>query len=565
MLLALLMTIGHFATAGNDSTGDGSSGNPYQTTAKANAVQASFTGLSFNGGDVFNDATLSLTVSGTLGSPYVVNSYGTGKATLSPPAISGKYHQSVLLSNVSYVTVDSLTLSGPGVTSGPYNAFDMGGGVTSSVSGGVEITLTGSTVVAGIRVTNCDISGHYYGVKPYIPQAATGTLSAYVGNNTIHGNAYAGIYNLHTMSYDQKFAGSVVELNDIYNNYGASDASIDAQGDRSTSGGTVHIPSGWGVFFGNGDSACVLRSNRVHNNGESSNPNAGGGPVGIMLTSCNGTTVGGPSWVYGNEVYTQHAPELVDGQGIDCDGGCVNCVVERNYVHDNDGSGLMDLSLGGSFGTNDLNAFRFNVLQNNGRAATGHGAEITVSGSTNSAWYNNTVWNQKVGGSVTGLIQVTNNGGPAFRNNVLSVGGGATFGTILGTPATVMQNNLYDVRSGSSFSLVVTGVGTYTSLSGMQGGGLEKNGGANVGSTAAPLFVNGGNGGSGYAVGTVNVSVVAYNPGAGSPLLTLGIDWGSALQGTTEWHGNAAKSGSNYPTGAVGPAASGMVGPVCAF
>jgi hypothetical protein len=73
----------YFATAGNDTTGNGSQGNPWQTISKLASLtlQPNDT-VNFNGGDVFNGLMYREVISGTEGNPIIFRSYGSGKAIL---------------------------------------------------------------------------------------------------------------------------------------------------------------------------------------------------------------------------------------------------------------------------------------------------------------------------------------------------------------------------------------------------------------------------------------------------------------------------------------------------
>lgn len=79
----------HFSNGGNDTTGDGSILNPFQTVAKANALIAAFStspfsGLFFFGGQTFNDAALNISgIAATAAAPVFIDSYGTGRAKIS--------------------------------------------------------------------------------------------------------------------------------------------------------------------------------------------------------------------------------------------------------------------------------------------------------------------------------------------------------------------------------------------------------------------------------------------------------------------------------------------------
>lgn len=95
----------HFATAGNDDTGDGSIAAPYQTITKLNALWAAGTlnagdSVVFKAGDTFY-GTITVKESGTSGNPIIIGSYGSGDN----PIISG------------FTTLSSWTDEGGGIYS----------------------------------------------------------------------------------------------------------------------------------------------------------------------------------------------------------------------------------------------------------------------------------------------------------------------------------------------------------------------------------------------------------------------------------------------------------------
>lgn len=80
-----MLTRIHFSTMGNDTTGDGSLLNPYQTVGKANSEAADDTELVFEGGETFAGTTLSLTNLTNVR----IGSYGIGIAILDLTSAAG--------------------------------------------------------------------------------------------------------------------------------------------------------------------------------------------------------------------------------------------------------------------------------------------------------------------------------------------------------------------------------------------------------------------------------------------------------------------------------------------
>lgn len=93
-----------------------------------------------------------------------------------------------------------------------------------------------------------------------------------------------------------------------------------------------------------------------------------GGPVGLMLYTCNGVLVSGcESFNVSNGLATY------DGDGMGVDVGTTNCTFENNYSHDNEGPGFYAYSWDAGLGTNG-NAFRNNLAVNNAFSSGSEGS-----------------------------------------------------------------------------------------------------------------------------------------------------------------------------------------------
>jgi hypothetical protein len=110
-----------------------------------------------------------------------------------------------------------------------------------------------------------------------------------------------------------------------------------------------------------------------------------------------------------NEVYGEHRLGG-DGQGIDADISAVNTVIEYNYLHDNEGGGILFC------GSNNTTA-RFNILENNSNGAFVFIGSIPAA---KTKIYNNTVYTSMKNGADVVHLQ-GNKGGRsiAFYNNLI--------------------------------------------------------------------------------------------------------------------------------------------------
>lgn len=512
-----------YVASGGSDTNVGSSGSPWQTFTKANRYGESSIlagdSLLLNGGDTFTGSLRMTAAPATSAARFTVGKYGSGVPTIS---CSNSY--GVWLDGCTYSTVQDLTITGSGVTSG---------GVTTSTEPGIKATLTGAADLNGIMIARNTISGTYSGINLVVNTSnANSIVRPEILGNVIHdvANAAIGIWQLPAgAAHTLRCTSPQVQGNTVYNVYG--DAALLSQ---SGAGLVIGNCSG-GLFFGN----------LVHHTGAASYSSAVGGPTGILAYECNGTVFSS------NEIYNSFAPEGVDGQGLDLDGGCVGCVVERNYIHDCDGPAFMVLKISG-YTQNNNNVIRWNVCQNNGRrsahASGGNAATfIILNGDTNTVVHNNTSYDAKATGTEDKSIGDTSSSGAIFRDNIFTVSGsGATFGSVKN--GSLLQGNCYDAIGGASFSLTYNSVAK-TSLSSLQGV-AETVGGVAVGTTTAPGYTSAG-GGSAYAVGTIRYNLSAYDASAGA---TLGLDMLTVFStdpGQNDFHGNPVRTANGYPVGAV--------------
>jgi hypothetical protein len=91
---------------------------------------------------------------------------------------------------------------------------------------------------------------------------------------------------------------------------------------------------------------------------------APGGPCGIWAAGSNNVVI------QHCESFRNHTgKDSADGDGFDLDGGVTNSIVQYNYSHDNDGYGFLLCSYKGAPHPWRNNIVRFNISDNDGRAA----------------------------------------------------------------------------------------------------------------------------------------------------------------------------------------------------
>jgi hypothetical protein len=117
-----------------------------------------------------------------------------------------------------------------------------------------------------------------------------------------------------------------------------------------------------------------------------------------------------------NEVYGEHA-KGGDGEAFSLDASARNVTLEYNYVHDNEGGGVLFCG--------SVNAtVRFNIFENNAKSAI---AFIGTYPAKNSSIYNNTIYaSAKTRASVVRTFNGKRGSGVSFKNNIVySYGSGS--------------------------------------------------------------------------------------------------------------------------------------------
>lgn len=181
-----------------------------------------------------------------------------------------------------------------------------------------------------------------------------------------------------------------------------------------------------------------------------------------------------------------------DGGGFDLDGGCVECVLQYNYSHDNDGPGLMVYSYPYASYADRGNIVRFNLSENDSRRGSRYaGLWIRNDGTnpmTNLEVYNNTV----VIGSWASQAALVNGAGvhACLRNNIFFSNGAAVpLRVELPADALRFEHNVYWRQDGPV--QVAWGTNLYSSLSEWREiTGQESIAGKGTGIFGDPLFVN---------------------------------------------------------------------------
>jgi hypothetical protein len=278
----------------------------------------------FQGGVTFaGSLNFDITDSGTPENPVTVASFGAGRATIESGNKNGLHAK-----NTSGFIVKDLIFSGAGA------------GIDDTFSGINFYTDLDTIKPAYIRIDNVKISGYrwegirFYGEK----KGSSGFRNVRITNAEVHDIGDKGI----------SFGGPQPENDWGHKNIYVGHCKV--YNIRGISGKKGH--SGNGIILSSVDSA-VIEYCTAYNNGEFSDDPNTGGPIGIWYWDTrNGI-------IQFCESFNNKTGNRADGGGFDLDGGCVNCVMQYNFSHGNDGAGY------GIYQYTNAREFKNNVVRYN--------------------------------------------------------------------------------------------------------------------------------------------------------------------------------------------------------
>jgi hypothetical protein len=396
------------AQSGDDSRDGRTPATAWRTIERANA--ASFKpgdGLLLHAGQAFK-GTLRLGPddAGTPQNPVAVGSFGNGRAT-----IEAGLGYAVLVENAGGVEVRDLLCVGQDRTK------NQGAGVAFINA------LPGNRKLRHVRIRNVEVRGFGRklpkpGTLPEGYQLPEGAGILVAGNASdgsksgfedveiavcvSHDNGYYGI--LITGAWDAKargYANANVRIRDcrVFEN----------------SGDPLYHEnhSGSGILVEDCDGGLVERC-VAYENGALCN-DAPGGPCGIW------TAVARRVVIQDCESF-RNRTRAADGDGFDLDGGCIECVLQYNYSHDNDGAGFLVYTYAGAPHEDRGNVVRWNVSENDARRNRQYGGIClgnSGDGMTGVQVYHNTVIMTRTNDLADCVVAVESQGiGVRFWNNL---------------------------------------------------------------------------------------------------------------------------------------------------
>jgi hypothetical protein len=472
----------------------------------------------FEAGSAFaGNLLLSAEDAGTSNAPVVISSFGQGRATLLARSQTG-----ITVENAGGVTIQHLEVVGAGRTN------NTGYGIRC------DHTLTNAPRLAHLRLEDVEVRGFgIFGVL--VAGVHAGFEHVRITHCVLRDNLRGGMEVAGRLAWDSPvYAHADVQVNhcQAYNNTGDPAYLKNHSGSGivlyQVDGGVIEHCSAW-----NNGTLC----------------RASGGGVGLWTCASR-------------RVVIQHCESFAnrtsgaDGGGFDLDGGCVECVLQYNYSHDNDGPGLMVYTYPYASHADRDNVVRFNISENDARKGSRYaGLWVRTDGKemTGVEIYNNTV---VIGPWASQAAAIHARGVQARVRNNLFIASGSAVPVRVEQPGdgVRLENNLYWCQGGTT--CLAWGTETYSSLQAWrERTGQERVAGEATGLFADPALVpHPPEARPGLRRGVL--AGRAFRPRPGSPALGGGLDLRQRFgldMGTRDYLGQPLAG--RIPLGAIGAVA----------
>lgn len=422
---------------------------------------------------------------GTSNSPVTIGSFGEGRATI----LAGKAN-GITVENTGGIAIENLVVAGSGRTN------NAGYGILC------ENTLTNGQRLSSLRLDNVE-ARDFGNLGILVTGTHAGFEHVLVTNCVMHDNLRGGMEVAGRLPWDTSV-------------YAHADVRVSHCQAFNNTGDPAYFKnhSGSGIVLYQIDGA-LMDYCTAWNNGNLC-PSSGGG-VGLWTCASRGVTIEHCE-SFGNRTSGG------DGGGFDIDGGSIDCVLQYNYSHDNDGPGLMVYSYPYRSFSDRGSVVRFNISENDSRKGRRYaGLWVRTDGKeiTGIEIYNNTV---VVGPWTDQAALISAHGIEARLCNNIFVGAGLARPLRVNQPQNQVrfENNLYWRTDGPTE--ILWGQQTFTNLQEWrEQTGQELIGGQPAGFFADPDLSShpaGFHPGQCVGLGTVR----AFHPLARSPALAGGLD-----------------------------------------
>jgi hypothetical protein len=479
----------------------------------------------FEGGETLTGALqFDLEDSGTPENPVTITSYGEGRATISSGSETG-----LLATNTSGIIVKDLNFSGTSLD------------IDSKSSGILFYTDLDSVKPEYIRIENVEVSGYRWdgiSIQGDRDMGNSGFRDVRITDATVHDNGDKGIAVGGPMPPDDWGNKDVyIGYCTVYNIRG-----ILGQHGHSGNGIIVSSLDGGLIEY------CV-----AYNNGENSDYPDSGGPIGIWAWDSRNVVI------QFCEAYENKTGNRADGGGFDLDGGCMNCIVQYNYSHDNHGAGYGIYQYSGARKFKG-NIVRYNISENDGRNNRHGGINLWATNSSggmqDTKIYNNTIYVSEVTHGAA-IEDFPDEEGKCFiygtevYNNIF-IGTAGKKLVLIPNPQSgwSFKNNCY-FTYGDKIE-IVWGNKTFRSLNEWRvATGQERMDKTDIGFEMNPDLTDPGHGGTigdAHQLGTLN----AYKLNKTSPLIDQGLDIKSAFgidPGSRDFYGTIIPVNGKFDIG----------------
>jgi len=456
--------------------------------------------------------------------PVTVSSYGTGGAVIQSGSRRGLFAY-----NCGGIVVKNLAFTGSGRTD---PAGSDGVSFYTDLPGGIKLDY--------VRIDNIEVSDYRRtGIAVGAGHASrSGFEDVRITNSVAHDNGDKGICVYGAWPADPAKR----------ENRNVTIARCKAFDNPGIAGQTGH--TGNGIILSGVEDALV-ETCEAWNNGEL-NGGPEGGPIGIWAWEATRVII------QKCESHHNKSANGKDGGGFDLDGGCIDCVMQYNYSHDNHGAGYGIYQFYGA-GPYQNNVVRYNISENDGLAG-GYGpitfwSTASSGGIFGTKVYNNTfVASPKTTAAAVMDLAVDSTfvHGTEFYNNIIVTAPGKKAVEIpFSSGGWTFLNNDY-WTDGGAVQFGWDGK-TWIGLDAWRrASGQEKRNGVPIGFETDPLLADPGKGGT---IGDpANLGTLeAYRLKPGSPMINAGLDLRSLFgtdTGLQDFYGLALPHGPGFNVGA---------------
>jgi Right handed beta helix region len=298
---------------------------------------------------------LSAEDAGTSNAPVVIGSFGEGRATI----LAGR-QTGITVENAGGVVLQNLIVAGDG------RSNNAGYGIRC------DNMLTNGQRLDGLCITN--VEARDFGIFGILVSGAhAGFEHVLIAYCVMHDNLRGGMEVAGRLPWDSTV-------------YAHADVHVSHCQAFNNTGDPAYLQnhSGSGIVLYQIDGG-VMEYCTAWNNGALCRSSGGG--VGLWTCASRGVVIQHCE-SFGNKTSGG------DGGGFDLDGGCVDCALQYNYSHDNDGPGLMVYTYPYASYTDRGAVVRFNISENDARKGRRYaGLWVRTDGKemTGLEIYNNTV------------------------------------------------------------------------------------------------------------------------------------------------------------------------------